>query len=205
MFGTCVRQAAGPINSGVLLIPRLFTILILLCVPPSLAQSDQGFRRDHDVARVSEEPVSVANLKASVDASKMRNIVGCRGLGIHTSVHDDNLVNPKVVESRAEAAAWVGQSTLKFNLFSVCVSESAAITGDLSGFAAIHSENAVKEESFWGKRELLFMASFPARGVLCDLPDPTSSCIRDCSLNRSHRGCNIPKFKCRPNIRSIRQ
>jgi hypothetical protein len=115
MFGICVRRAAGPISSGLLFIPSLFAILIVLCVPPSLAQSGQGFRWDHDVARVSEEPVSVANLKVSVDASKMRNIVGCRG-GIHTSVHDDNLVNPKVVESRAEAAAWVGQSNLKFNI-----------------------------------------------------------------------------------------
>jgi hypothetical protein len=99
-----------------LFIPSFFAILILLCVPPSLAQSGKGFRWDHDVARVSDEPVNLVSVKVSIDASKMRNIVGYPGFGIHTSVHDYNLVHPKVVESRAEAAAWVGQSTLKFNI-----------------------------------------------------------------------------------------
>ena len=103
MIRTSARKAAVQINFGLLLVYGLVAILIFFCTVPSHAQG-QGSRWDHEVAKVSDEPVSVANVKVSIDASKMRNIVGFRAFGISASVHDANLVNPQVV-SLLNAAA----------------------------------------------------------------------------------------------------
>jgi hypothetical protein len=56
-----------------------------------------GSRWDHDVSKAPVASASVANVKVSVDPSKLRNIVGYRAFGIHTSVYDNNLVSPQAV------------------------------------------------------------------------------------------------------------
>ncbi len=61
----------------------------------SNASASVGARWDHDVAMASD--VSVANVKVTIDASKLRNIVAYRAFGIHTTVHDANLISPQVV------------------------------------------------------------------------------------------------------------
>jgi alpha-L-arabinofuranosidase len=104
MIKTSARKAAEQISSGLLLVHSLIAVLIFVCTPPSSALSGQGARWDHDVAKVSESEVSVANVKVSVEASKVRNIVGYRAFGIHTSVYDPSLINPQVV-SLLNAAA----------------------------------------------------------------------------------------------------
>ena len=104
MIRTSTRKAAERINSGLLLVHSLIAVLIFVCTPPSRAQSGQGARWDHDVAKVSESDVSVANVKVSVEASKVRNIVGYRAFGINTSVYDPSLINPQAV-SLLNAAA----------------------------------------------------------------------------------------------------
>ena len=104
---------------------RLFLIapLLLICALPASAQSDAsgndagatsvqrvdhtastGARWDHDVANASNANASVANVRVSVDASKLRNIVGYRAFGIQASVADNNLINPQVVALLKAAA-----------------------------------------------------------------------------------------------------
>ena len=63
-----------------------------------------GSRWDHEVANAAGNSASVANVKITIDVSKLRNIVAYRAFGIHTSVHDNNLVSPQVV-SLLNAAA----------------------------------------------------------------------------------------------------
>ena len=104
MIGPSVARATGQLNIRLLPIHSIVAVLIFMFVPPSLAQSGNGYRWDHEVAKISEEPVSVANVKVAIDASKMRNIVGYRAFGIHTTVHDANLVNPQVVALLSAAA-----------------------------------------------------------------------------------------------------
>ena len=104
MIATSVARATGQLNTRLLLIHSIVAVPILVCAPHSLAQNGQGYRWDHEVARVSEEPVSVANVKVAIDASKMRNIVGYRAFGIHTNVHDANLISPQVVSLLTAAA-----------------------------------------------------------------------------------------------------
>ena len=60
----------------------------------------------------------------------------------------------------------------------------------------------MREELFWGKRELLSIASYPTRGVPRDLPNPTSSYIRvTVRLTAITEVVIPPEFRCRPNIR----
>ena len=104
---------------------RLFLLawLLLTFALPAAAQSDasgndagqtgvqqvvhnasQGARWDHDVANAPAATGSVGNVKVSVDASKLRNIVGYRAFGIQASVSDNNLINPQVVALLKAAA-----------------------------------------------------------------------------------------------------
>jgi hypothetical protein len=84
-------------NSGSLPVQSLIAILIFAYTPPAIAQYDHGYRWSHEVGKVLNEPVSVANVKVSIYASKTHNFVAYRAFGISASVSDGNLVNPQVV------------------------------------------------------------------------------------------------------------
>ena len=101
-----------------LVVRSLAAVLILACSLPGLAQSDAsgngagpteahhvdrkdastGQRWDHDIENGTAASATIATVKVAVDASKLRNIVGYRAFGIHTSVYDNNLVNPEAVK-----------------------------------------------------------------------------------------------------------
>jgi hypothetical protein len=142
-------------STGSLSVHSFVAVLIFACALHAPAQSDAsgnwagqtnvqlgdhnpstGARWDHDVENTSQSAVSVANVKVAVDASKLRNIVAYRAFGIHTSVHDGNLISPQVVSllnaaaintlrypggayadtyhwSNYQATAWQGEKTPK--------------------------------------------------------------------------------------------
>jgi hypothetical protein len=109
MIETSARHPAGIMNTGSLRLHSLVAVFILACSLFARAQSDAsgndagstgvqqvvhnastGARWDHDVANAPTANASVANVKVSVDASKLRNIVGYRAFGIQTSVSDND-------------------------------------------------------------------------------------------------------------------
>ncbi len=118
MITMSAQQASGQISASGFLARSLAALLILACSLSASAQSDAsgndagqtgsphvdrrdastGARWDHDVADVPSATASVANVKVSVDASKLRNVVGYRAFGIHTSVYDGNLIHPDAVK-----------------------------------------------------------------------------------------------------------
>ena len=124
MIETGSEPPAVKINTGLLRIHSAIVFLLFACSLPGLAQSDAssdsagptsvqhidrkdastGARWDHDVANVPAASASVANVKVSVDTSKLRNIIGYRAFGIHTSVYDNNLISPQVVALLKAAA-----------------------------------------------------------------------------------------------------
>ncbi len=110
-------------NTRLFLPQIIFAILIIVSTPGASGQADAsgdwagptsapsvvhnastGSRWDHDVASAVAYSASVANVKVTIDASKLRNIVGYRAFGVNANVHDESLVNPKVV-SLLNAAA----------------------------------------------------------------------------------------------------
>jgi hypothetical protein len=130
MVETSAQEPGGQNNTGSLRVQSIAAILILAWALPGLGQSDAsgdwsgptsaprvdrkdastGQRWDHDIASWTAAPVSVANVKVSVDTSKLRNIVGYRAFGLHTSVYDNNLVNPDAVKMLNAA----GVNTLRY-------------------------------------------------------------------------------------------
>lgn len=124
------RDRGGRTTAGSFYFISVISVLILGCSLSTLAQSDAsgnnagrtdaprvdrrdastGYRWDHDAGNVSAATASIANVKVSVDASKLRNIVGYRAFGIYTSVYDDNLVNPEAVKMLNAA----GINTLRY-------------------------------------------------------------------------------------------
>jgi hypothetical protein len=130
MIETDAGCPARKTNRGSLWAHRVVAVLILAGSLPALAQSDAsgdwagptsaphvdrkdastGARWDHDAGNVPAATGSVANVKVSVDASKLRNIVGYRAFGIHTSVYDNNMVNPEAVKMLNAA----GVNTLRY-------------------------------------------------------------------------------------------
>jgi hypothetical protein len=117
MIETSTRRTVIEIKTGWLRPCSLVTLLTLACCFFARAQSDAsgdwagptgvqhvdhnastGARWDHDLANSPAANGSVANVKVSVDTSKLRNIVGYRAFGIQASVSDANLVSPQVVE-----------------------------------------------------------------------------------------------------------
>ncbi len=117
MIETSVKQPARQINAA-FWIRGAIAALLFACTLAALAQSDAsgndagqtgaprvdrrdastGQRWDHDIANRASAPASVAKVKVSVDPSKVRNIVGYRAFGIHTSVYDGGLISPDAVK-----------------------------------------------------------------------------------------------------------
>lgn len=110
-------------NTGSRRLHRWVAVFILACSVFARAQSDAsgndagptgvqqavhnastGARWDHDVANEPAATGGIAQVKVSVDASKLRNVVGYRAFGIQTSVSDNNLISPLVVQLLRAAA-----------------------------------------------------------------------------------------------------
>jgi alpha-L-arabinofuranosidase len=56
-----------------------------------------GARWDHDVSNASTAPGNLNDVKVTVDTTKVRNVIGSRAFGIHTSVYDNHLIEPAIV------------------------------------------------------------------------------------------------------------
>ena len=110
MIGSNVARGAKQLNTRFLRAQIIFAILFFVSATGASAQSDasgnwagqtsapsvvhdagSGSRWDHDVAKAGGYSASVANVRVTIDASKVQNIVGYRAFGIQTDVHDGSL------------------------------------------------------------------------------------------------------------------
>jgi hypothetical protein len=123
MIESTGMQGTQQLKTWLFLAQIIFAFLIFVSSPGASGQADAsgnsagqtsapsvvhdagtGSRWDHDVASAAVYSASVANVKVTIDASKLRNIVGFRAFGIQANVHDGSLVSPQVV-SLLNAAA----------------------------------------------------------------------------------------------------